>query len=275
MRVGISTASLFMRLECEDALPLFAEWGVDCAEVFLTSFCEYHPVFAYKLARRKGSVEAYSLHVLNTQYEPQLFAAHPRVKKDAYYWLDKTMTCAQILGARYYTFHGLARIKRTFREDVPRVAEETEKIAAFCKRYGVQLSVENVEWAFYNRPGIFRELKAACPALCGTLDVKQARLSGYDYREYLAEMGESLSHVHASDIGADGRMCLPGRGTTDFDELFARLADVGFDGAVLIEAYGGDYGAPEELLRAYRFLAEKAEKYSLPAKKRENPPEKN
>ena len=50
MKVGISTASLFLRKNNEDALPLFDAWGVPCAEVFLTSFCEYTPVFAQTLA---------------------------------------------------------------------------------------------------------------------------------------------------------------------------------------------------------------------------------
>ncbi len=261
MRAGVSTATFFLRLNTEDSVPLLAEWGVREAEVFLTSFSEYEPAFAERLTAAKGKLSVHSVHVLNTQFEPQLYAAHPRVKADAYYFLERAMRSAQILGAKYYTFHGLARIKRTFKEDIPRVARLTEEIAAFCKKFGVTLAYENVEWAFYNRPGIFRELKAACPALAGVLDVKQARISGYDYFAYLEEMGASLSHVHVSDITADGKMCLPGQGTFDFDELFARLQDVGFQGSVLIENYGGDYRDFGEVKRAYEFLAEKAEKY--------------
>ncbi len=261
MQTGVSTATFFLRLNNEDSLPLLSEWGVGAAEVFLTSFSEYEPSFAQLLAAKKGGLHVHSVHVLNTQFEPQLYAAHPRVKADAYYFLERAMRSAQILGAKYYTFHGVARIKRTFKEDIPRVARLTEEIAAFCQKFGVTLAYENVEWAFYNRPGIFRELKAACPSLAGVLDVKQARISGYNYREYLEEMGASLSHVHVSDIRADGKLCLPGQGTFDFDELFARLRDVGFTGAVLVENYGGDYQNFGEVKTAYEFLAEKAEKY--------------
>lgn len=263
MRAGVSTATLFLRLNNEDSVPLLAEWGVEEAEVFLTSFCEYEPAFAEQLAAKKGRLNVHSVHVLNTQFEPQLYAAHPRVRSDAYYFLEKAMRSARVLGAKYYTFHGVARIKRTFKEDIPRVARQTEEIAAFCKKFGVTLAYENVEWAFYNRPGIFRELKAACPSLAGVLDVKQARVSGYDYRAYLEEMGESLSHVHVSDVKTDGTMCLPGRGTFDFDELFSRLQGAGFSGPVLIENYGGDYRELGEVKSAYEFLAEKAEKYGV------------
>ena len=45
MRAGISTASLFMRRKNEDAVQRLRELGVQCAEVFLTSFSEYGKEF--------------------------------------------------------------------------------------------------------------------------------------------------------------------------------------------------------------------------------------
>lgn len=262
VRVGISTASLFTRLYTEDAIPLFAEWGVPEAEVFLTSFSEYDENFARKIAGSKGGLNVFSIHTLNTQYEPQLYSDQPRVKSDAYYWLKRVMESARALGAKRYTFHGVARMKRTFREDFRRTGLLTREIFDFCKRYGVTLCFENVEWSFYNRPGVFAELKKYCPDLMATLDIKQARISGYPYGEYLNEMGGALSHVHVSDAKADGKMCLPGEGVFDFDELFSRLRDTGFCGAVLIENYGKDYADLGALKASYEFLAEKAEKYS-------------
>lgn len=261
MKAGVSTASFFLRLNNEDALPLLSEWGVPTAEVFLTSFCEYAPSFARQLAQKKGGVDIHSVHVLNTQFEPQLYAEHPRVRADAFAFLEQAMKSAQILGAKYYTFHGIARIKRTFRENLPRTVQLTREIADFCAQFGVKLCYENVEWALFNRPEIFGALKKENSDLGGVLDIKQARISGYDYREYLRAMAGSISHVHVSDITTDGQMCLPGRGTFDFDELFSRLKDAGFDGPVLIENYGKDYSSMGELYRAYEFLAEKAEKY--------------
>ncbi len=261
MQIGISTASLFLKRNNEDALPLLSEWGVPCAEVFLTSFCEYAPSFAQTLAARRGNTAVHSVHVLNTQFEPQLYAEHPRVVSDAYGWLEQVMQSAVIVGAKNYTFHGIARLKRTFRENFPRFAAETAKIYAFCARYGVRLCFENVEWALYNRPGIFTELKRDCPALGGVLDIKQARISGYDWREYLLEMGENLATVHVSDVTAEGKMCLPGEGAFPFPELFSRLRDMGFNGAMLIENYAGDFREVAQLRAAYEYLAALAEKF--------------
>lgn len=260
MKVGISTASLFLRKNNEEALPLFDAWGVPCAEVFLTSFCEYAPAFAHTLAAAKGGVEIHSVHVLNTQYEPQLYAEHPRVLEDANGWLREVLSSANILGARNYTFHGIARLKRTFRENWQRFSAITAQIYETCRAAGVRLCYENVEWALYNRPGLFALLKKDCPDLGGVLDIKQARITGYDWREYLADMGESLATVHVSDVTAEGKMCLPGQGVFDFAELFARLRDISFDGAVLIENYARDYGEPDELRRSFEYLADLAAK---------------
>ena len=260
MKVGISTASLFLRKNNEEALPLFDAWGVPCAEVFLTSFCEYAPAFAHTLAAAKGGVEIHSVHVLNTQYEPQLYAEHPRVLEDANGWLREVLASANILGARNYTFHGIARLKRTFRENWQRFSAITAQIYETCRAAGVRLCYENVEWALYSRPGLFALLKKDCPDLGGVLDIKQARITGYDWREYLADMGESLATVHVSDVTAEGKMCLPGQGVFDFAELFARLRDIGFDGAVLIENYARDYDEPDELRRAFEYLADLAAK---------------
>ena len=260
MKVGISTATLFLKKNNEEALPLFASWGVPCAEVFLTSFCEYTPSFAEQLAAVRGDVEIHSLHVLNTQFEPQLYADHPRVRADAFHLLSEVLCSARILRARNYTFHGVARIKRTFRENLAKSAPQTAEIFQFCRDKGVRLCYENVEWALCSHPGVFSELRRACPDLGGVLDIKQARISGYDWRDYLAEMGQSLATVHVSDIAADAKMCLPGQGVFDFAELFSRLRDVGFGGAVLIENYSRDYTRMDEVRRSFEWLSDLAQR---------------
>ena len=50
MKVGISTASFFKRLNNEEALPLLNRWGIPCTEMFFTSFSEYEPRFAEALS---------------------------------------------------------------------------------------------------------------------------------------------------------------------------------------------------------------------------------
>lgn len=260
MQTGISTASLFNRLDNERALPYLAEQGVSCAEVFLTSFSEYGKEFGELLAKGRGQVRVHSVHDLNTQFEPQLFNSNPRVKKDAYYWLEKVMQAACALQAKYYTFHGIARVKRSAHSGVndhfPSIRENFAQIYEFCQSFGIKLCLENVEWASYNRVGVFSKIRERVPNLGGVLDIKQARISGYDYRDYLTEMGRNLTHVHISDLDENGKIRLPGQGIFDFDELVRRLSDVGFDGPLIIEVYQDSYAREEELKPSLEYMNE-------------------
>ncbi|MBQ8429552.1 MAG: sugar phosphate isomerase/epimerase [Clostridia bacterium] len=260
MKVGVSTASLFLRKNNEEALPLLSDLGVTTAEVFLTSFSEYEAEFAKLLLEKKGNLSVNSVHILNSQIEPQLFSAHERVKKDSFDVLEKVLTAANIIGAPYYTFHGTARYKKAARDpnndNFERMGNGLKEIHGFCKDRGVTLCLENVEWSTYNRVGVFEKMQRYVPDLKGVLDIKQARISGYPYEFYLDEMGENIAYVHLSDINENGKMCLPGKGVFDFETLIKRLQDVGFDGALLIEAYKDDYCEISELKTSCDFLSE-------------------
>ncbi|MBO5027118.1 MAG: sugar phosphate isomerase/epimerase [Clostridia bacterium] len=260
MQTGVSTASLFMRKYNEEALPLLNDLGVRTAEVFLTSFSEYGKAFGAVLSNVQGDLTVNSVHALNTEFEPQLFSAHPRVRDDAYGWLDKVLESANCLRAPYYTFHGTSRVKKASRsgkyDDFPSIIKGFDELTAHCKERGVTLCLENVEWSTYNRVGVFSKIAAAVPDLYGVLDIKQARISEYPYVEYLREMGERLAYVHISDVDERGKIRLPGQGIFDFDTLIKRLKDVGFDGALLIEVYKNDYADVAELKTACDFVDE-------------------
>lgn len=257
MYSGVSTASLFLREMNEDALTVLNGLGVRATEIFLTTLSEYTQEFAHLLASRKGDLQVNSVHVLNTQFEPQLFGGHPRAKKDAFDILDTAMSGAEVFGAKYYTFHGITRLKKnSVPPDPARLAPSFRAILDACAEHGVRLCLETVHWALYNEPGLFRPLAAACPDLLGVLDVKQARLSGYPYPMYIKDMEGHISHVHLSDVDERGRICLPGEGNFDFEECLRRLRDAGFDGAAIIEVYPDNYGDYARLRRACDYLDE-------------------
>lgn len=257
MYSGVSTASLFLREYNEEALALLDGLGVRSTEIFLTTFSEYTEEFARLLLSRRGNLEVNSVHLLNTQFEPQLFGAHPRAREDAFRILDGAMASAHIFGAKNYTFHGITRLKKnSVPPDFAKTGKSFCEIAEHCTAHGVRLCLENVHWAYYNQPGIFKKTKEFCPALAGVFDVKQARLSCYPYQMYIKDMEGCISHVHLSDVDGRGRICLPGKGVFDFEECFRRLKDAGFDGAALIEVYAGDYGTYEELKASCDFLDE-------------------
>ncbi len=255
MRTGISTASLFSRFNTEDALSFLNQNGVDCAEVFLESYCEYNKAFGKILSERKVKTDIHSVHVLTTQFEPQLYSINERARADSFGILRGVLECAREIGAKNYTFHGTARLKKTpVNVNFEHVGNITQKIIDNCVEYGVTLAYENVHWCYYNYIGFFSQLKKLTHGLKGTLDVKQARQSGISHNEFLKEMGKDIVTVHLSDIDQNGKMCLPGRGTIDFYDLFSRLADFGFNGSAIIEAYAGDYKDLSELLESLEYV---------------------
>lgn len=255
MQIGISTATLFGRKQTEGALEFFAQNKIQCAEVFLESFCEYNDEFGKLLNSVRGNVNVHSVHTLTTQFEPQLYSLNERAQTDSFKLLENTMSSAKQFGAKYYTFHGGARFKKTpFKINYERVGSITQKIIDVADKYGVTLAYENVHWGYYNYIGFFDEIRKRTRGLKATLDIKQARQSGIDYAEYIKEMNSDVVTVHLSDVNENGKMCLPGKGITDFKDLFSRLNGVGFNGAMLIEAYQSDFENYNELFESLDFL---------------------
>ena len=252
MKAGISTATLFLKQETEDAVKTIKNLGADCAEIFYGTFYEYRPEFSKALAADINGFEISSVHANTYHIDNALFSRSRRNRGDGFYWLDQVMRSAQLLGCKAYTFHG----KADKTAGIERVADYLREAVEFCARYGVSLCLENVAWCMYNKPKIFTELKARIPDLRGVLDIKQARRSGYSYKEYIEDMKGSISHVHLSDVDKDGKMCLPYKGVTDFTEVLKRLKGAGFDGNVLIEVYNEDYSDFSELKNSLDYLKE-------------------
>ena len=250
MKTGISTASLFLRQETEQAFETVKGMGADCVEIFYNTYYEYRPEFSRKLDAK--GIEVNSVHISTHQVEHSLFNPSRRVRGDAFYWLDQVMRSAQMLGCKAYTFHGRVGTK----ESVDELEGYLRGAVEFCARYGVNLCLENVAWSIYHKPKIFSQLKERIPQLLGVFDIKQARRSGYKYTEYIEDMKGSISHVHLSDVDKDGKMCLPGKGVYNFKEILTRLKEAGFDGNILIEVYKDDYSDIQELKTSVEYLNE-------------------
>jgi len=239
----------------EDALTSIKALGVDCVELFFASRCEYSGAYFDAIRESARGLEVWSVHAMTTQFEAELFSAHPRARQDARGDLSAVLKAGQALGAKNYTFHGPLRLKRK-----PYVFHFDALGARFCElvdeagAHGIQLCYENVHYGFYSTPDFFLEIKKRCPALCATFDVKQAMQAGVDCRTFLTALAPSLRTVHVCDVREDGSTCLPGRGNVNFREMFSILRDYGFDGRVMMEVYPTDYADERELREAYDFL---------------------
>lgn len=254
MKVGISTATFFNKLLTEDSFSVIKQCGGQCTEVFLSTNFEYTPKFARVIVDRLGGLDVYSVHSLNTQFEPQLFNIAERTKKDAETTFLSILATCKTIGAKYYTFHGQARLKKSTFLDPVRVGKRLFELGNMALDFGVTLCLENVHWAAFDRPDFFEVAKEYAPNIGATLDIKQARQSGYDWNEYLDVMGDRLKNVHISDCDKDGKICLVGKGVFPFDKLFSRLIDSDYAGPVIIEQYPKDFETYSEVRDAVEYL---------------------
>ena len=254
MQVGISTATFFLKELTEDSFSVIQRCGGQTCEVFLTTYSEYEPEFGKLLIERKGDLDVYSVHSLNTNFEPQLFNAAERTRTDAERVFDKVVAVGKQLGAKVYTFHGLSRLKKTMYFDPAFVGRRMRELGERAKEYGITLCLENVHWATFNTPDFYAEMKKHSDGCGCVLDIKQARQSGYDWREYLSVMGDTLKNVHLSDVDEDGNIVMVGKGVFPFRELIDRLNDVGYSGPLIIEQYAKNYNDYQEIAQSVEYL---------------------
>jgi len=257
MKMGISTASFYPHLLTEDAINEIGSLGIGTCEVFLESMSEYEIEFGEELERRirEQQISVYSVHSLCSQFESQLFAAAERQRRDSLKILEKVFAVARLLKAQVYVFHGPANMKRnTVHYDYKRLGRIASELADLAEEYGLKFSWENVYWCYFNHPEFGRKVMEHCNSgnLYFTLDIKQAMLSGFDWKDYLEEMGKRIANVHICDYNHEGKLLLPGRGDFDFSHLKDKLESVGYQGPVILEVYHNNYQSFEELLESYQ-----------------------
>ena len=249
MRLGLTSAAFYGRLETEDAARKLRDFPLDICEMFLETHGEYNLAFGKLLKERLCDLPCRSIHAKGTQFESDLFGASPRQREDAFSILAGVLDCGMALGAAVYVFHGLPDFRgRLTIEKVPRLAETISHIMELARERGITLAWENVSWCSLKRPEDALYLNSLLPELHYTLDIKQARQSGVDPLAFLPVMKGRLAHVHVLDYDASGHHCLPGQGLFDFQKLKNGLREIGYQGDVVLEPYA-DQALDEQALR--------------------------
>lgn len=257
MKLGISTASFFNRVQTESTFDILRQMRVDTTEVFLNTFSEYEKPFIDALIPRRGNITVHSVHCLGTQFEPQLFSSNVRVRSDAETIFRKVCYAGYMLGAKFYTFHGPTRLKkRTYTFDYLKLGNRVNQLIDIAQSYGVNLSYENVHWAYGSDPDYFKQLLKQCPRLYTTLDVKQAMQAGHDPVKFLDVMQGHISTLHLCDVDKTGETALPGKGKINFERFFRELERRNVNVHAFIEVYARDYKDLNELKATYDYIAD-------------------
>jgi sugar phosphate isomerase/epimerase len=262
MKFGVSTACFHGEFDTEKSLEHLGKNGIKDVEIFLETFYEYTDKFGDTLAeiKEKYGMNVYSMHAYVMHYEPQLFKGTQRQLDDAERVYRSILRTGQKLGAKVYVMHGVADVKHTGRFiDYALAAERYIYLDKVAREYGMRLTLENVHWCFYNKPGFLTEInKRGANALC-TLDIKQAIQSGYTYMDFLPEMAGHIANVHLTDRDEYNRICAPGKGKIDYRKLISDIKNAGYDGQTMLELYRGNFSDVNDLLRCVEFLNSCAE----------------
>lgn len=261
MEFGVSTACFYGTEDVEDTFDILRAQGVKLTEVFLNTFSEYDEKFVRRLARIKGDIRVHSVHAHGTCFEPELYADYYRVSDDAERIFRSVCAAGQILGAKFYTFHGpFVKKGRPPKINMEKFAERTNRLCEIAAEYDIKVAYENVNWAYFTDTEFFDFLKSRCPLLAATLDVKQALYCDLDVYKLLECMGDRLATVHICDLVDGERPTMPFRGNFDFEKLLARLSETNPSVSVLLEVYSSCYRDYDDLGDVYRRLISVAER---------------
>lgn len=235
MRVGLSTAAFYGRLETEDAAGRVAALGLPCCEVFLETYSEYRRGFGALVRGRLGDTACVSIHCKTQHFEGDIFGLSARQREDGYALMARFLDAGNALGARHYVYHGPAGggSDADFAAWQPAVQRAIDLAAG----YGIALCWEVVAWCRLNSVDRVALMRALWPQLGFVLDIKQVHKLGQDSLDYVRVMGPALRHVHVLDWDTNGQLVLPGQGVFDFEALADALKAIGYGGDIILEPY--------------------------------------
>lgn len=255
MILGMSTAAFYGRWETEEAAEQIARLPFDCAEVFLQTFSEYEVSFAREVRARLGEMPCTSVHPMGSRFEIGMFSRSARQRRDTMDMFRRVLDASSALGAGTYVYHGRYNPREgtlawNAQANVDALGPMIEEAAA----RGMTIGWENVSWCQLRDAQRVREARALLPQARFTLDIKQAMRSGEEPIRLARAMGDALCNVHVCDWNAQGKLCLPGEGTFNFDALFAALGETDYRGPVILEPYLELISSEAALLRSIAFL---------------------
>ena len=255
MRIGISTASFYPDITTEESLEVMKKLGFNICEAFLESDYETSSGYALSLLEKSKNldIEIYSVHAFSPTFEPFLFDKYERRRLEMEKKFKSVCKAANILGAKYYTFHGMKNTKG--KDDYKEIGKKLDYLCNIAKEYDVNLCLENVSRCKGGNLEFLSNIeKYMDNQLNYTLDLKQARRNNKSPFEYLNIYKNNIKNVHINDSLNESLCLLPGAGNDNLKELISSIYKLDKNIPYIIEVYRDNYKTFDEIINSRKYL---------------------
>lgn len=250
MEIGVSSACLYP-LETEKAVYELSSRGIKNMEIFVNAAEElegdiYKEILSYI---NSYGINVTSLHPFSSPMETVfLFSDYKRRVDSLVDSYRRYFERMAEIGAKIFVLHGALQSAKISNE---RYFERYLMLQRIAREFGVTVAQENICYCKSKSTEFLRSMSQTLgDEVRFVLDLKQARRSGLNPFELIDVMGDKIAHVHISD-GNEKRDCMPiGAGEFDFTRLFSRLAELNYDGAMIVELYRENYNSYDDLKKS-------------------------
>lgn len=254
IRCGASTSCYYPE-QTAFAVEHLGQSGIQTIEIFVNTYYETSKEFVsvIKPFLKEYQMNPISVHPFTCGIETMLFFSEYQGRfEDGLRHYQMYFDFMNEIGAKIFVLHGCMNHAKI---DVEQYCERYAMLRKAGMSQGIIVAQENVAPFKSHSVSFIRDMKRYLGNdVEFVLDVKQAVRAGEDPFEMLSAMGDRIVHAHVSDH-REGFDCLPiGQGIFDFSSFFEKLAQVGFDGAAVLELYRHNYQIYEDLTDSVRRL---------------------
>ena len=225
-----------------EEIQVFADLGFDFIDLTLEPDQTYSAdlnVRRVAKALSKAGMEAMG----HTAWYLPVASPFPEFRELARRELERCMKVLRDLGVRKMNLHPHTKVSLHDEEWViGQNVEALARLADYGRRLGVTVMLENMPG--FSRVSQLKPILEAVPNAQLLLDIGHANLDTPYNRsqELLANFGDRLGHVHASDNrGGHDDMHLPlGVGNINWAKKVSFLKSAGYDGTITLEVFGDD-----------------------------------
>lgn len=253
MGIGISTSSLYP-LETEKSLETLAKLGVKKLEIFLNSTTEATDYLDKMLEiKRSFDLDIISFHPFSSPMETVfLFSKYKRRVQEMLDLYESYFEVMNKLGAKIFIIHGAISSSSCSNDYY---IEQYSLLYRIGQKYGITVAQENVSYCKSSSLDLLRQMKAELGnEVAFVVDLKQAIRSGISAFDLVDALSNKIVHFHVSDNGAKGDCLLAGKGEFDFQLLFKKAKDFGYQGDYIIELYRNNYDTYQDLIENMKYL---------------------